>query len=158
MCWLGGSDFRNILLTFSAVLMERFSLNSELIHHFLHSATWCFKHRLGLIKQIGYCCFCISAHNFRIMNTDHCVLSNNNIFNNIKIRITIAYTMHIYLDEVKHMLYIYIYYILWRHQMETFSASLAICAAGNSPVTDESPHKSQWRGALMFSLICLTVE
>ena len=35
--------------------------------------------------------------------------------------------------------------------METFSASLSRCA-GNSPVN--SPHKSQWRGALMFSLIC----
>ena len=34
----------------------------------------------------------------------------------------------------------------WRHQMETFSALLAICA-GNSPVTG---HKGQWRGALMF--------
>ena len=30
--------------------------------------------------------------------------------------------------------------IWWRHQMETFSAILAICA-GNSPVTGESPHK-----------------
>ena len=38
----------------------------------------------------------------------------------------------------------------WRHQMETFSALLAICA-GNSPVN--YPHKGQWRGALMFSLI-----
>ena len=28
----------------------------------------------------------------------------------------------------------------WRHQMETFSASLDICA-GNSPVTGEFPHK-----------------
>ena len=25
---------------------------------------------------------------------------------------------------------------------------------GNSPVTDESPHKGQWRGASMFPLIC----
>ena len=33
----------------------------------------------------------------------------------------------------------------WRHQMETFSALLTICA-GNSPVT------GQWRRALMFSL------
>ena len=40
----------------------------------------------------------------------------------------------------------------WRHQMETFSMLLAIC--GNSPVLVNSPHKSQWRGALMFSLIC----
>ena len=42
----------------------------------------------------------------------------------------------------------------WRHQMETFSALLVICA-GNSPVTGEfHAHKGQWRGALMFSLIC----
>ena len=41
----------------------------------------------------------------------------------------------------------------WRHQMETFSALLALCV-GNSPVTGEFPHKGQWRGALMFSLIC----
>ena len=36
--------------------------------------------------------------------------------------------------------------------METFSALLALCA-GNSPVPENSPHKGQWRGALMFSLI-----
>ena len=42
----------------------------------------------------------------------------------------------------------------WRHQMETFSALLALCA-GNSQVTGEFPsHKGQWRRALMFSLIC----
>ena len=40
----------------------------------------------------------------------------------------------------------------WRHQMEPFSALLALCA-GNSPVPVNSPHKGQWRGALMFSLI-----
>ena len=41
----------------------------------------------------------------------------------------------------------------WRHQMETFSAILALCAGIHwSPVN--SPHKGQWRGALMFSLIC----
>ena len=43
----------------------------------------------------------------------------------------------------------------WRHQMETFSALLAICA-GNSPVN--SPHKGQWRRALMFSLICVWIS
>ena len=42
----------------------------------------------------------------------------------------------------------------WRHEMETFSALLAICA-GNSPVLVNSPHKGQWRGALVFSLICV---
>ena len=41
--------------------------------------------------------------------------------------------------------------------METFSALLAICA-GNSPVPGEFPHKGQWRGALMFSLICIRIK
>ena len=40
----------------------------------------------------------------------------------------------------------------WRHQMETFSALLPLCAR-NSPVPVKSPHKGQWRGALMVSLI-----
>ena len=43
-------------------------------------------------------------------------------------------------------------YSWWRHQMETSSALLVICA-GNSPATVKSPLKGQWRGALMFSLI-----
>ena len=46
----------------------------------------------------------------------------------------------------------------WRHQMKTFSALLDICA-GNSPVPGEFPiHKGQWRGALMFSLICARIN
>ena len=45
----------------------------------------------------------------------------------------------------------------WRHQMELFSALLAICAGiHRSPVI--SPHKGQWRGALMFSLICAWIN
>ena len=39
----------------------------------------------------------------------------------------------------------------WRHQMETFSALLALCAVN-------SPHKGQWRGALMFTLICARIN
>ena len=39
----------------------------------------------------------------------------------------------------------------WNHEMETFSALLAFCE-GNSP------HKSQWRGILMFSLICARIN
>ena len=35
--------------------------------------------------------------------------------------------------------------------METFSALLAICAVN-------SPHKGQWRGALIFSLICVWIN
>ena len=45
----------------------------------------------------------------------------------------------------------------WRHQKETFSALLAICA-GNSPLAGEFPHKGQWRGVLMFSLICAWIN
>ena len=45
----------------------------------------------------------------------------------------------------------------WRHQMEPFSALLVLCA-GNSPIPVNSPHKSQWRGALMFSLICAWIN
>ena len=45
----------------------------------------------------------------------------------------------------------------WRHQMKTFSVLLSFCA-GNSPVPVNSPHKGQWRGALMFSLICAWIH
>ena len=44
----------------------------------------------------------------------------------------------------------------WRHQMETFSSLLAICA-GNSPVAGESP---PWCGAfqMMFPLMCVWIN
>ena len=45
----------------------------------------------------------------------------------------------------------------WRHQVGLFSAVLALCA-GNSPVPVNSPHKGQWRGALVFSLICAWIN
>ena len=41
--------------------------------------------------------------------------------------------------------------------METFSALLALCE-GNSPVTGEFPPQSQWRGDLMFPLICAWIN
>ena len=45
----------------------------------------------------------------------------------------------------------------WRDQKETFSALLALCAGiHRSPVN--SPHKGQWRGALLFSLICTWIN
>ena len=50
-----------------------------------------------------------------------------------------------------------IMYTWWRHQMETFSALLALCA-GNSPVPVNYPHKGQWRGALVFSLIYAWID
>ena len=52
---------------------------------------------------------------------------------------------------------LYFTHTWWRHQMETFSALLAFCAENHrSPVT--SPHKGLWRGALMFSLICVWIN
>ena len=45
----------------------------------------------------------------------------------------------------------------WRHQMETFPALLALCA-GNSPGPVNSLHKGQWRGALVFSLMCARIN
>ena len=41
--------------------------------------------------------------------------------------------------------------------METFSVLLAICAE-NSPAPGEFPHKGQWRGASMFSVICIWIN
>ena len=49
------------------------------------------------------------------------------------------------------------YFTWWRHQTETFTALLAICA-GNSPVPVNSTHKGQWCGALMFPLICAWIN
>ena len=44
-----------------------------------------------------------------------------------------------------------------RSSNENKSALLALCV-GNSPVTGEFPHKCQWRGALVFSLICVWIN
>ena len=45
----------------------------------------------------------------------------------------------------------------WRHQMETFSAWLAICA-GNSPVPGEFPVQRPVMRSLTFSLICVWIK
>ena len=45
----------------------------------------------------------------------------------------------------------------WAHQMETFSVLLAfLMGIHQSPVN--SPHKGQWRGAMIFSLICAWIN
>ena len=44
-----------------------------------------------------------------------------------------------------------------RLQCVIISALLALCA-GNSPVPVKSPHKGQWRRALIFSLICAWIN
>ena len=54
-------------------------------------------------------------------------------------------------------MYAHFCYTWWRHQMETFSALLAFVRGIHwSPVN--SPHRGQWRGALMFSLICVWIN
>ena len=45
----------------------------------------------------------------------------------------------------------------WRHQMETFSALLALCA-GNSLVTEEFPSPRPVSRSLMISLICAWIN
>ena len=59
------------------------------------------------------------------------------------------------------LLYITILTILsatwWRRKIETFSTLLALCG-GNSGSPVNSPHKGQWRGALMFSVICAWIN
>ena len=45
----------------------------------------------------------------------------------------------------------------WRHQMETFSALLILCA-GNLPVTSEFPSQRPVTRALLFSMICVWIN
>ena len=65
------------------------------------------------------------------------------------------------MDRTYHSACIYIYCISWqswwRHQMEIFSASLAICA-GNSPVNGEFPAQRPVTRGLMFSFICAWIN
>ena len=44
----------------------------------------------------------------------------------------------------------------WRHQMKHFRVTSHF--AGNSLFPVNSPHKGQWRGALVFSLICTWIN
>ena len=62
------------------------------------------------------------------------------------------------LKSVLKMFRIHQYVESWRrHQMETYSALMALCV-GDLLVTGEFPHKGQWRWALMFSLICARIN
>ena len=66
-----------------------------------------------------------------------------------------GHLMHFFTSMVKS----FAFWSWWRHHMETFSALLALCA-GNSPVPGEFPalRPWQWRGALIFSLICVWIN
>ena len=70
----------------------------------------------------------------------------------ITARIYGLFTLYLLVPYSRHITNIW-----WRHQMETFSALLYLCAGiHRSPVN--SPHIGQWRGALMLSLICAWVN
>ena len=79
-----------------------------------------------------------------------------NIKNVISVSVKSAHICHLPAVSVRWLSFMFPQYETispwWRHQMETFPALLALCA-GNSPVTGEFPHKDQWRGALIISLI-----
>ena len=75
------------------------------------------------------------------------------IINELQVVTKLVLTLHILLDHLS----LFSLKSWWRHQMETFSALLALCV-GNSPVPVNSPHKGQWRGAVMFSLICARIN
>ena len=68
-------------------------------------------------------------------------------FTDVSVATIFLYRKHLNFDALLRN----VPYSWWRHQMEVLSAVLAICA-GNSP------HKTQWRGALMFSLICAWIN
>ena len=50
------------------------------------------------------------------------------------------------------------YQLMMTSSNETKNAALLAICAGNSPVTGEFPHKGQWRGGLMFSVICACIN
>ena len=78
-----------------------------------------------------------------------------NFYTDICISFEISVQVSIFVDNTPYILRnMYSFVQWWRNERETFSALLAICA-GNSP---NSPHKGQWRRALMFSLICVWIN
>ena len=70
------------------------------------------------------------------------------------------------MDDVKsHMIYLFwpsmiwvigIYFMMTSSNGNSFRITGPLC--GESPVPVKSPHKGQWRGALMFSLICVWIN
>ena len=101
-------------------------------------------------KRIGFTPWCIFSANvyakiYKIcfeISTPHSVCRDS--------KLLVGYP-HRGLANAKRALIVFISW--WRHQMEAFSALQALCQ-GNSRSPVNSPHKNQWRGAFIFSLIC----
>ena len=87
------------------------------------------------------------------------ILSDESLSYSLKHISTGEHSLHISWRST-HLLHLYFLFSWWRHQMEACSASLALVRGihrwlrgiHRSPVN--SPHTDQWRGALMFALIC----
>ena len=87
------------------------------------------------------------------------ILSDESLSYSLKHISTGEHSLHISWRSAH--LHLYFLFSRWRHLMETCSGSLAFVwgihrwlrGIHRSPVN--SPHTDQWRGALMFSLICL---
>ena len=59
-----------------------------------------------------------------------------------------------YTERVIPLIFLTLNYSWWCHQMKTFSALLALCVRGIHRSSVNSPHNEQWRGTLIFSLVC----
>ena len=81
------------------------------------------------------------------------ILSDESLSYSLKYIFTGEHSLHISWRST-HLLHLYFLFSWWRHQIEKCSTSLAFVRgiSHRSPV--KSPHTDQWRGALMFSLIC----
>ena len=91
----------------------------------------------------------------------HLCLNQNGgrpVDDNFSIKSRTLQTMQCVNDHIPDEIARFFHIVPWRcHQMETFSALLAfVWGIHRSPVN--SPHKGQWRGALMFSLICVWIN
>ena len=87
------------------------------------------------------------------------LLSDESLSHSLKHISTGEHSLHISWRST-HLLHLYFLFSWWRHQMETCSVSLAFVRGiprwlrGIHRWAGNSPHTDQWRGALMFSLIC----
>ena len=73
------------------------------------------------------------------------------------IRISTLASLYLYIGTVLRKTMMFAVMAWWRHQMETFSALLAICA-GNSPVPGEFPSKRPVMRSSYVSLICAWIN
>ena len=73
-------------------------------------------------------------------------------------RLTLFYQQYIGLVQLQVFNYTRVHCnSRWRHQKKTFSRYWPFVRGIHRPPVN-SPHKGQWRGALMFSLVCVSIN